>query len=249
MQSLKPAPAALFALLTLFVAGCGGQATTSEARATEATAPPAAAVTQPAAATAPRAADPFAASTTNAQEKAVLAWLERNMADKANASMFDAAIGHAIERVEACQTAECRATAIADRRAIVTFAAGKSARVAGLPFASGDFSRAEQGYSGVARIVPLGNEAALLVVNLSFKGRPVCSLDGTMTKASDGSFDVSSLGEKLPALRLVPEGTNSFTLSYADPNHQPYQVDYCSIGTSINGTYRSTLNRRNGQLQ
>lgn len=107
----------------------------------------------------------------------------------------------------------------------------QTAARAALP--AGEFRRDEAGYGGSARITGNG-DARRLVVALSFKGRPSCDLDGALTPASDGYTVRTSDG---PALTLRPTGASGFDLSYSDPAHQPYQVDYCTLGTSIDGHY------------
>jgi len=241
MTTLFPIRVAALAVTATFLGGCGGEATTTDAREGR---PEHAAVAQSASAAAPKPspdstpkADPFAAPTTNATEAATLAWLGEHMEDRDNASMYDAAVGHAIERIEACGNAACRRDAIADRRAAAAFATGRPARVAGLPFTHGRFARAEAGYTGPIRIVPLDPGSALLVINLSFKGRPVCTLDAVLTPGAGGSFRVAPLATALPELVLIPRDPDDFALTYADPSHRPSDVDHCTIGTSIDGRY------------
>lgn len=106
------------------------------------------------------------------------------------------------------------------------------------PFAGRAFRRDETGYGGSARITGSG-EALRLVIALSFRGRPSCDLDGALAATPAGYAVQTQDG---PALVLRAVSRTGFDLAYADSGHQPYQVDYCTLGTSIDGHYTLAAN-------
>lgn len=173
------------------------------------------------------------------REQAQLAWLKKTLDVPAHAQVYEAAVGQSRGRAAHCPTQRCIETGLRRRETRLNFAEGKPARIPGLPFPSGQFSRDEAGFSGPVRIVPLIDGKAMLVIALSFKGRPSCTMDGVMTR-DDGTntWTVTSLDEGLPTMVLTPGDEKTFSLSYAEAGHQPYQVDYCTQGTSIDGKYR-----------
>lgn len=214
----------LAALAPVVLAGCEAQPETSARAAGMATTDPAiqardAALTQ--------------------REEAQLDWLKKTLEAPAHAEVYKAALEQARGRATHCSGDDCRRRALDRREARLDFADGKGAMRGAMPFGSGRFARAEGGYAGPVRIVPLMDGKAMLVVALTFKGRPACALDGVMMR-DDGdaeTWTVTSLDQDLPRLVLTPDGTDSFALSYADPGHQPYDTDYCGVGTSIDGRY------------
>ncbi|SOB78713.1 hypothetical protein SAMN06297144_0177 [Sphingomonas guangdongensis] len=103
----------------------------------------------------------------------------------------------------------------------------------GATLVAGTFRRVEAGYGGAARISRRGT-ALRLRIALSFKRRPTCDLDGVLLASPEGYTVRSGDG---PVLILRPAG-NGFDLAYVDPAHRPWQVDYCLLGTGIDGHYR-----------
>jgi hypothetical protein len=99
---------------------------------------------------------------------------------------------------------------------------------------AGTFRRVEAGYGGAARISRRGTTSRLRIA-LRFKRRPTCDLDGVLTARPGGYLVRSGDG---PDLILRPS-RDGFELRYADPAHPPWQVDYCTLGTSIDGHYRA----------
>lgn len=173
------------------------------------------------------------------REKAQLDWLRKTLDNSAHAQVYEAALGQSLGRAAHCPSERCIAIGLSRRETRLNFAEGKPSRIPGLPFPSGQFVRDEAGFSGPVRIVPLIDGKAMLVVALSFKGRPSCALDGVMTRdEGTNTWTVASLEEGLPTLVLTPGDENTFSLSYAEAGRRPRQKDYCTPGTSIDGKYR-----------
>lgn len=177
------------------------------------------------------------------REDALLGWLKQTLDKPTHADVYSAAIGQARGRAAHCPTQQCITRALRRREHRLNFAEGNAgderrARIPFLPFPHGRFTRAEAGYTGPVRIVPLIDGKAMLVIALSFKGRPSCTLDGVMHRDENKqTWTVSSLEEGLPMLVFTPTGKDSFELSYAEAGHQPHSVDYCTTGTGIDGRY------------
>ncbi|WP_159977851.1 MULTISPECIES: hypothetical protein [unclassified Novosphingobium] len=172
------------------------------------------------------------------REKAQTEWLKRTLETPGHAAVYEAALEQARGRADHCSTDRCRSVGQQRRDSRLDFAEGQAATVDNLPFESGQFARMETGFTGPVRIVPLIDGRAMLVVSLSFKGKPACALDGVMTKDDNGTnWTVSSLEEGLPTLVLKPRGDKAFDLAYADAGHQPNNTDYCGAGTAIDGRY------------
>lgn len=173
-----------------------------------------------------------------AREDAQLDWLKKTLDVPVHAEVYKAAVEQARTRAAHCPNEKCIETGLRRRQTRLDFAEGKPARIPFLPFPNGQFARAEEGYTGTVRIVPLIDGKAMLVVALSFKGRPSCTLDGVMTRDDDKqTWTVASLEEGLPTLVMTPAGKDAFALSYAEAGHAPHEVDYCTTGTSIDGHY------------
>lgn len=177
------------------------------------------------------------AETAAQDEAAALAWLREQPQEPGLAERYEQSIKARIERVSLCQTDQCRTAAQADRAAAAAFAAGRPARVEGLPFSGGVFAREEPDFSGPVRIVPLEDGSALLVIGLSFKDRPSCDLQGVMTPRNEGGWRVKSLTPELPDMVVTANGPDALSLAYADAGHEPWQTDYCTTGVSIDGEY------------
>lgn len=175
---------------------------------------------------------------TAAQDEAtVLAWLRERAQEPGLTDRYEQSIKARIERLSLCQTDQCRTAVQADRTAAAAFAAGRPARVEGLPFSGGVFARKEPEFSGPVRIVPLDGASALLVIALSFKDRPSCDLQGVMTPRDEGGWRVESLTPELPDMVVTANGPDGMSLAYADAGHEPWQTDYCTTGVSIDGDY------------
>lgn len=175
--------------------------------------------------------------TDEQDEATALAWLREQAQEPGLAERYEQSIKARIERASLCQTDQCRTAAQTDRAAAAAFAAGRPARVEGLPFSGGVFVRKEADFSGPVRIVPLDGGSALLVIALSFKDRPSCDLQGVMTPTNEGSWRVKSLTPELPDMVVTANGPDALSLSYADAGHEPWQTDYCTTGVSIDGDY------------
>ncbi|WP_428155398.1 hypothetical protein [Brevundimonas sp.] len=212
----------LAAVAVLLVCGCGdGQASVDR--------PPA---------PAPAQMEATAGQDTAARDEATaLAWLREQAQEPGLAERYEQSIKARIERVSVCQTDQCRTAAQADRTAAATFAAGRPARVEGLPFSGGLFARKEPDFSGPVRIVPLDGGSALLVIGLSFKDRPSCDFQGVMTPRDEGGWRVKPLTPELPDMVVTANGPDALSLAYADAGHEPWQTDYCTTGVSIDGDY------------
>lgn len=170
-------------------------------------------------------------------EATALAWLREQTQEPGLAERYEQSIKARIERVSLCQTDQCRTAAQADRAAAAAFAAGRPARVEGLPFSGGVLARKEPDFSGPLRILPLDGGSALLVIALSFKDRPSCDLQGVMTPRDEGGWRVKSLTPELPDMVVTANGPDALSLAYADPGHEPWETDYCTTGVSIVGDY------------
>ncbi len=175
--------------------------------------------------------------TAARDEATALAWLREQAQEPGLAERYEQSIKARIERVSVCQTDQCRTAAQADRTAAATFAAGRPARVEGLPFSGGLFARKEPDFSGPVRIVPLDGGSALLVIGLSFKDRPSCDFQGVMTPRDEGGWRVKPLTPELPDMVVTANGPDALSLAYADAGHEPWQTDYCTTGVSIDGDY------------
>ncbi len=172
------------------------------------------------------------------REDAQLDWLKKTLDVPVHAEVYKAAVEQARTRAAHCPNEKCIETGLRRRQTRLDFAEGKPSRIPFLPFPNGHFAREEAGYTGTVRIVPLIDGKAMLVVALSFKGRPSCTLDGVMTRDDDKqTWTVASLEEGLPTLVMTPAGKDAFALSYAEAGHAPHEVDYCTTGTSIDGHY------------
>lgn len=186
----------------------------------------------------PDAAAAAQAKMLAGREQGQLDWLKKTLDTPSHAQVYQAAIEQARGRAAHCPDARCITRALKRRETRLDFAEGKPARIPFLPFPTGQFARGESGYSGPVRIVPLIDGKAMLVISLSYKGRPSCTLDGVMSRDDDKqTWTVASLEEGLPMLVFTPSGNDAFELSYAEAGHQPSTVDYCTLGTSIDGRY------------
>ena len=127
------------------------------------------------------------------------------------------------------------------RRARVDYAGGRAVAspppLVLPPFAGGRFVREGDGYTGTATLVPLADNEALLVIDLSFRGRASCSLAGRTVAVGDGSLEVTPLAAGLEKLTLTPTAGGGFTLTPTDPATAPTQSALCTTGTSITGPY------------
>lgn len=210
----------LAAIAVLLVCGCGdGQASVDR--------PPA-----------PAQVEATTDQDTAARDEATaLAWLREQAQEPGLADRYEQSIKARVDRISLCQTDQCRTEAQADRTAAAAFAAGRPARVEGLPFSGGVFARKESDFSGPVRIVPLDGGSALLVIALSFKDRPSCDLQGVMTPRDEGGWRVKSLTPELPDMVVTASGPDALSLAYADAGHEPWQTDYCTTGVSIDGDY------------
>jgi hypothetical protein len=195
-------------------------------------------LTAPAGATSPSRTAAATRLAVERDEAAGLSWLRAHVEEPRFADLYATAVRARIKRIADCTSAACRAEARSARAAAAAFAAGRAARVASLPFATGRFNRAEPGFTGSARILPLTEGRAMLVIALSFQGRPSCDLQGVMAPRAQGGWLVSSLVPDLPDMVVTARGADRLALSYADAAHKPWQVDYCTTGVSIDGMYR-----------
>jgi len=214
----------LAAVAVLLLYGCGdGQANADQA---------------PVAAPVPAQEEVALQGDASGQDEATAkAWLRDKAQQPGLVERYDEALEAWTEKASACQIDQCRTTVQADRSAAAAFAAGRAARVQGLPFSGGVFGREEADFSGQLRIVPLTEGEAIVVIGLSFKDRPSCDLQGVMTPRQQGGWTVRSLETGLPEMVLTAKGADALSLSYAEAGHQPWQVDYCSTGVSIDGDY------------
>lgn len=186
----------------------------------------------------PPAPAPAVAADPSAREAAVAAWLAREFPlQRDYFALYRRSVDAKIAEIDACRTAACRQRARAARTAAIDFAEGRPARIAGLPFAAGLFQRAEAGFSGVARIIPTGTPKPLLAIALSFRARPSCALAATMTQDNTGNWTVVPADGEGKPLTLARDGKAGFVLAYVDPDHQPYDDSYCSVGVGLDGRY------------
>lgn len=214
----------LAAVAVLLLCGCGdGQASADQA---------------PAAASTPAQNEAVVQGDASVQDEAAAkVWLRDNAQQPGLVERYDEALKAWNKKASLCQTDQCRETVQADRSAAAAFAAGRAARVQGLPFSGGVFGREEADFSGQMRIVPLTEGEAIIVIGLSFKDRPSCDLQGVMTPRQAGGWTVRSLEAGLPDMVMTAKGADALSLSYAEAGHQPWQVDYCTTGVSIDGDY------------